>query len=85
MIARRTVLRMLTAALSCVVALEIALRLYNDETRKASAEAGLPLINLARELPKNSTYFSDWIHFTAEGATMVGDIIFRHLEPKLAR
>lgn len=62
-----------------------AMELYNDATRQASAAAGVPLIDLAREMPKDSRYYSDWIHFTNEGAVMVGDLVFRHLEPMLAR
>ena len=59
--------------------------LYNDVTRTTSAAAGVLLIDLAREMPKDSRYFSDWVHFTNDGAALVGDIVFRHLEPKLAR
>jgi lysophospholipase L1-like esterase len=61
------------------------MELYNDVTRKASAAAGVLLIDLAREMPKDSRFYSDWVHFTNEGAVVVGDIVFRHLEPKLAR
>ena len=60
------------------------LELYNDVTRKVSADTGTLLIDLAREIPKDSKYFSDWIHFSNDGATLVGDVVFRHLEPRLA-
>jgi lysophospholipase L1-like esterase len=62
----------------------LAMEQYNDVTRKASADAGLLLIDLAREMPKDSRYYSDWIHFTNEGAVVVGDIIFRHLQARVA-
>ena len=60
------------------------LELYNDVTRKVSADTGTLLIDLAREIPKDSKYFSDWIHFSNDGATLVGDVVFRRLEPRLA-
>jgi len=59
------------------------LEMYNDVTRQTSADGGILLIDLARELPKDSKYFSDWIHFTNEGAALVGDIVFAHLAAKL--
>ena len=63
----------------------LAMDRYNEVTRKASAAAGVLLIDLAREMPKDSRYYSDWIHFTNEGAVLVGDIVFRHLEAKFAK
>jgi len=60
-----------------------AMELYNDTTRRASAAARVRLIDLAREMPKDSRYFSDWIHFTNEGAVMVGDLVFQGLRPAL--
>jgi hypothetical protein len=36
-----------------------AMELYNDTTRRASAAARVRLIDLAREMPKDSRYFSD--------------------------
>jgi hypothetical protein len=61
------------------------LELYNDVTRNVSRAAGVQLIDLAKEYPKDSRYYSDWIHFTNEGAVLVGDVVFRHLEARLAR
>jgi lysophospholipase L1-like esterase len=59
------------------------LELYNDATRAIGAERGVRLIDLAHEMPKDSKYFSDWIHFTNGGAVVVGDIVFRGLRPAL--
>ena len=59
------------------------LELYNDVTRKVSADTGVRLVDLAREVPKDSRYFSDWIHYTNEGAVLIGDLVFRRLEPRL--
>jgi lysophospholipase L1-like esterase len=58
--------------------------LYNDVTRTKARQAGVQIIDLAREIPKDSRYFSDWVHFTNEGAALVGDVVYRHLEPRIA-
>jgi len=63
----------------------IVQEMYNDVTRQRSAAGGVQLIDLAREIPKDSRYFSDWIHYTNEGAVLIGDVVFRHLAPKLAQ
>jgi lysophospholipase L1-like esterase len=57
------------------------LELYNEATRRVAAEAGVPLIDLAREMPKDSIYFYDGIHFTNAGARAVSEIISRSLCP----
>jgi hypothetical protein len=97
----RWILRAVTVVASFLVALEIALRiynpfpfrvrgdrivvmeLYNDTTRRISAAARVRLIDLAREMPKDPRYFSDWIHFTNDGAVMVGDLVFQGLRAAL--
>jgi lysophospholipase L1-like esterase len=61
-----------------------SLELYNDVARRLSAELGVRLIDLAHELPKESRYFTDWVHYTNDGAKFVGDIVFAHLQPWLA-
>ena len=61
-----------------------ALEMYNDAARQLSARAGVRLIDLARELPKDSRYFTDWVHYTNDGARLVGDIVFERLQPWLA-
>ncbi len=57
--------------------------LYNDATRAVAREAGVPLVDLAREMPKDSTYFYDTIHFNNAGAAKVADILIRALCPWL--
>lgn len=59
------------------------LELYNDVTRQVAAREHVLLIDLARELPKDSRYFYDFLHFTNEGAGRVGDIVFAALAQKL--
>jgi len=57
------------------------LELYNDVLRSYSHR--LTVVDLAREMPKNSRYYYDFIHFTNEGARVVSEILFAHLEPVL--
>jgi lysophospholipase L1-like esterase len=52
------------------------LELYNDATRRVGAASRVGVIDLARELPKDSRYFYDFMHFSNEGAQLVGDIVF---------
>ena len=59
------------------------LEMVNDETRRVAAEQGILLIDLARELPKDSKYFYDYLHFTNAGAARVGEIAAAHLGPHL--
>jgi lysophospholipase L1-like esterase len=61
------------------------LELYNGVTRKVGREAGVPVIDLATELPKTSRYFYDPMHYTNQGAEQVGEIVYRHLSPWLAK
>jgi lysophospholipase L1-like esterase len=60
------------------------LELYNDITRKVGKEKGVLVIDLAREMPKNSNYYYDLTHYTNTGAEKVADIISRDLQPYLA-
>jgi len=57
--------------------------LYNDVTRRTAEDRGVLLVDAARELPKDSRLFYDFMHFTNEGAARLGDIIATHLEPRL--
>jgi len=57
--------------------------LYNDVTRRTAHDRGVLLIDAARELPKDSRFFYDFMHFTNEGSARLGDIVATHLEPLL--
>lgn len=57
--------------------------LYNDVTRRVGGENNLLVIDLARELPKTSRYFYDFIHYTPQGAEATAEIISRSLCPAL--
>jgi hypothetical protein len=61
------------------------LELYNDVVRQRGREAGVLVIDLAREMPKNSAYYYDLMHYTNAGAALVADIVAAHLTPFLAR
>ena len=56
---------------------------YNDVTRRTAKERGVFLIDVARELPKDSRIFYDFMHFSNDGAVRLGDILAMHLEPWL--
>ena len=51
------------------------LELYNDVTRDVAAAHGLDLIDLARLLPKDSSLFFDWIHYSNLGAEVVAELV----------
>jgi len=60
------------------------LEIYNDVTRKVAAELNTPLIDLARKMPKDSTFFYDWNHYTNAGAAQVARIVTDGLKPLIA-
>lgn len=51
------------------------IELYNDVTRQVAKSKNIQLIDLAREIPKDSRYYYDYTHYTNEGAAKVGQII----------
>jgi lysophospholipase L1-like esterase len=59
--------------------------LYNDVTRQEAQKNRVLLIDLAQEMPRNSAYYYDYLHYTEPGAAEVAAIIDRHLAPWLAR
>ncbi len=61
-----------------------AIELYNEVTRQVAQKDGVLLIDLARELPRNSAYYYDYLHYTEPGAQAVAGIVDRHLAPWLA-
>lgn len=62
-----------------------ALELYNAETRRLGRELKVTVSDLAANLPKDSRYYYDISHFTAEGAEKVADLVYRDACPRLAR
>jgi lysophospholipase L1-like esterase len=61
-----------------------AIDLYNEVTRRVAQQDGVLLIDLARELPRNSASYYDYLHYTESGARAVAGIVDRHLAPWLA-
>jgi hypothetical protein len=59
------------------------LEAYNDVTRRVGRAQNILVIDTARELPKSSRYFSDFVHFSNQGADVLAGIVVRHLEPWL--
>ncbi len=57
---------------------------YNEVTRQVGRERGVLTVDLAHALPKDSTFFYDFFHFTNEGADRVGAIVHGALAPWLA-
>jgi lysophospholipase L1-like esterase len=55
--------------------------MYNDTLRQVGAENGVLVIDLAREMPRNSVYYYDYLHYTEAGATRVAENIYRDLRP----
>ena len=62
-----------------------ALELYNTATRVTAARLGVTMVDLAKKLPKDSRYFYDLYHFTAEGAGKAAKIVYSDLCPGLAK
>jgi len=58
--------------------------LYNNTLRQVAEKDHVLLIDLAREMPRNSTYYYDYLHYTEAGAAEVAEIIYRGLRPFLA-
>jgi lysophospholipase L1-like esterase len=61
-----------------------AIDLYNGVTRQVAQTNGVLLIDLARELPRDSALYYDYLHYTEPGAAAVAGIVDRRLEPFLA-
>jgi hypothetical protein len=59
------------------------LELYNDAIRRMGRERDILVVDLARDMPKDSALYLDWIHFTNKGAERVAEIIDRELGPLL--
>lgn len=60
------------------------IELYNEATRQVAQKDGVLLIDLARQLPRNSAYYYDYLHYTEPGAAVVARIVDAQLAPFLA-
>ncbi len=52
------------------------LKMYNKSTSDVADEKGVPFINLAARLPKDSRLFYDGYHFTNDGADLAAEMIY---------
>jgi len=59
------------------------LELYNDATRGVGRANGVHVVDLARQLPKDSRLFIDFFHFSPLGAERVAEIVAAELRPLL--
>ena len=57
--------------------------LYNDVTRRVARDRGVTLVDAAREMPKDSRLFYDFMHYTNEGAAALGEIVANAVGVKL--
>jgi lysophospholipase L1-like esterase len=60
------------------------IELYNGVSRQAALKDAVLLIDLARDLPRNSAYYYDYLHYTETGAAAVAGIMAARLSPFLA-
>jgi hypothetical protein len=56
---------------------------YNEVTRQVADDTSVILVDLAKTMPKSSRYFYDFIHYTPQGAQVIGDILDNSLCPVL--
>jgi lysophospholipase L1-like esterase len=61
------------------------LEAVNDVTRRVASQRQVLLIDVARELPKDSRFFYDFLHFTNAGSERVGAIVAESLAPYLRK
>lgn len=59
------------------------LELFNDATRRVARTRDVPLIDLARQLPKSSRYYYDGVHYSKQGAAKVAEVVAAELCPIL--
>ena len=57
----------------------------NQEMRAAAASQGVPVIDIAREIPPGRKYFADFEHFTDAGAALMAERLADGLAPVLQR
>ena len=57
--------------------------LYRQVTRKVALAEGVPLLDLARLMPKDLKFYSDTIHLTEEGEETLATLLASELEREL--
>ncbi len=51
--------------------------LFNEASRKIADENDIPFVDIESQIPKNSRFLTDDVHYTNEGDNKVADIIFK--------
>jgi lysophospholipase L1-like esterase len=59
--------------------LDAAMRLYNRAMLDVAREQGMPVLDLARALPKSMDYFYDDVHFNVRGADTTAALLARFI------
>lgn len=59
------------------------LELYNETTRRVAADQSVMLIDAGHKLPKDSRFYSDFIHYSPEGAAEFAAIVADELEREI--
>ena len=59
------------------------LELYNDVTRRVAHDRGVLLVDAAREMPKDSRLYYDFMHYTNEGSLVMGRIVATGILPRM--
>jgi lysophospholipase L1-like esterase len=56
-------------------------RRMNAAIREVAAQEHVPLIDVARDMPRGRTYFADYSHFTSAGAAIMAAHLADGLRP----
>ena len=58
---------------------------YNAVTKEVASARGIPLFDLASEIPQDQTYYLDGIHFSTAGAAQVAGLVKPFLAAEVER
>ena len=62
---------------------ETVLEFYNDITREVGIKNNILVIDLAKEMPKSTEFYYDFLHYSNQGSKKVAEIINSNLQPFL--
>ena len=64
---------------------EAILEFYNDITRAVGKKNNILVIDLAKEMPKSTQFYYDFLHYSNQGSEKVAEIINNNLQPFLRK
>lgn len=64
---------------------ESVLEFYNVITRRVGIKKNILVIDLAKEMPKSTQYYYDFLHYSNQGSEKVAEIIHNNLKPFLIK